>query len=67
MAEVQKGKDDIINDNIPSKEEVVQAYTVKMSNEYILLFTGLAMFTVTASTIVPIVNILKLKPKEILL
>lgn len=67
IAEVQKGKDDIVNDNIPTREEVAAAYTVDMSNEYILLFTGLAMLTVTASTIVPIVNILKLKPKEILL
>jgi putative ABC transport system permease protein len=67
IAEVQKGKDDILNDNIPSREEVVAAYSVRMSNEYVLLFTGLAMLTVTASTIVPIVNILKLKPKEILL
>jgi putative ABC transport system permease protein len=67
IAEVQKGKDDIVNDNIPTREEVAAAYTVNMSNEYILLFTGLAMLTVTASTIVPIVNILKLKPKEILL
>ncbi len=67
IAEVQKGKDDIVNDNIPTREEVAAAYTVDMSNDYILLFTGLAMLTVTASTIVPIVNILKLKPKEILL
>lgn len=67
IAEVQKGKDEIVNDNIPTRDEVVAAYTVKMSNEYILLFVGLSMFTVTASTIVPIVNILKLKPKEILL
>lgn len=67
IAEVQKGKDDIVNDNIPTREEVAAAYTVDMSHDYILLFTGLAMLTVTASTIVPIVNILKLKPKEILL
>lgn len=67
IAEVQKGKEDIPNDNIPTREEVAAAYTVKISNEYIWLFTGLALLTVTASTIVPIVNILKLKPKEILL
>jgi putative ABC transport system permease protein len=67
IADVQKGKEDIVNDNIPTREEVVAAYTVNMSNEYVLLFIGLSMFTVTASTIVPIVNILKLKPKEILL
>ena len=67
IAEVQKGKEDIVTDNIPTREEVAAAYSVRMSNEYILLFTGLAMLTVTASTIVPIVNILKLKPKEILL
>lgn len=67
IAEVQKGKDDIPNDQIPSREEVAAAYTVRISNEYVLLFTGLAMLTVTASTVVPIINILKLKPKEILL
>lgn len=67
IADVQKGKEDIVNDNIPTRQEVVAAYTVNMSNEYVLLFIGLSMFTVTASTIVPIVNILKLKPKEILL
>lgn len=67
IADVQKGKVDVVNDNIPTRDEVVAAYTVNMSNEYVLLFVGLSMLTVTASTIVPIVNILKLKPKEILL
>jgi len=50
-----------------SSEELIELFDTSMDSEQVLMFYGIAIITVMISTVVPMVYVLRLEPKEILL
>ncbi len=50
-----------------TKEEVIESYQVKMDTEYIIQFYGVMVGASTVATLISMIYILRLKPREILL
>jgi len=50
-----------------SSEELIELFDTSMDSEQVLIFYGIAIITIMLSTVVPMVYVLRLEPKEILL
>jgi putative ABC transport system permease protein len=50
-----------------SIEEMLEAYDVTLDPQTSLAFFGLGLFAISISTIIPVLYIMRLNPKEILL
>ncbi|SEN56864.1 putative ABC transport system permease protein [Amphibacillus marinus] len=48
-------------------DDVIEAYEVTLSTEYIIVFYSIGLLTILVSTVVPLIYIVRLNPKKILM
>ena len=69
MIELQQTSDDIVGGDLSNlnQEKVIDEYTINITVENMIAIYGISMTSVLVSTVLPVVYILRIKPKKILM